>query len=91
MKRYFKVEEWERDYEISTWDLKLISQYTGLNFNEVYDLPYGLYLLYLKESWINNLKQTDEGKQFLKDLWRLQQTKADLNSIRSFTNRNGGE
>lgn len=81
------MEEWEENYLLCNSEIKRISRYSGLNFNEVLDLPYSLYLLFRKDSWIDSLNRTEEGKEFLKTLWRLQQTKADTNKIREFQHR----
>ncbi|WP_207750689.1 hypothetical protein [Anaeromonas gelatinilytica] len=86
-KKYFPSEEWEKDFNNLTSEVKAISEYTGLNFYEVYSLPYSLYLLYKKDSWIYGLKQTEKGQEFLKTLWRLKQTKADTRAIRAFQGR----
>lgn len=85
-----KLEEWEENYILCTSELRRISKYTGMNFNEVLDLPYSLYLLYRKESWVDSWNRTEEGREFLKSLWRLQQTKADINKIREFQHGKGG-
>lgn len=65
----------------------MIKNYTGLNFNEVLELPYSLYLLYKKEAWVDSWRGTPEGANFLKDLWRLQQTEADMQSVKKFNER----
>ena len=39
-----------------------------------------------RESWIESWK-TPQGAEFLKDLWRLQQTKADLEAVRRHEGR----
>lgn len=85
--KYVKTEEWEDDYILCTSELRRISRYTRLNFNEILELPYSMYLLYRKESWIDSWNQTEEGREFLKTLWRLQQTKADIKAIRQFQHR----
>ncbi|MGL4730325.1 MAG: hypothetical protein ACRCW0_01920 [Clostridium sp.] len=87
--KYVKVEKWQEHYILCTSELRRISKYTMLNFNEVLELPYSMYLLYRKESWIDSWNQTEEGKEFLKTLWRLQQTKADIKAIRQFQQRKG--
>ncbi|KGJ48074.1 hypothetical protein KD33_16760 [Clostridium sp. NCR] len=87
--KYFPSEEWEKEYVNVTSDIKSISEYTGLNFNEIYQLPYSLFLLYRKESWIYGLKQSDKGREFLEILWGLTQTKADYKKIKSFNERGG--
>lgn len=46
-----------------------------------------MYLLYRKESWIDSWEKTEEGREFLKTLWRLKQTKADTKKIREFQHR----
>ena len=45
-------------------------------------LPYRQYLLYRKDSWVKGLKESEDGREFLKALYRLNQTKADLKKIR---------
>jgi hypothetical protein len=67
--------------------VKRISNYTGLNFNEVLNLNYGAYLLYRKESWIDVMNQSKKGKELLKNLWRYKQTDADEQKIKEFTER----
>ncbi|AOR24300.1 hypothetical protein [Clostridium taeniosporum] len=85
--KYFPTEDWERAFYLCTNEVKRISKYTGLSFNEVQELPLSLFLLYRKESWIYSFGRTEEGKEFLKTLWRLQQTKADTKAIREFQTR----
>lgn len=87
IEKYIKTEEWEETYILCTSELRRISSYSRLNFNEILDLPYSLYLLYRKESWIDSWNKSEEGREFLKTLWRLQQTKADTNKIREFQHR----
>lgn len=84
--KYFPSEEWEHFYSLETWEVKRIADYTRLSFNEVLNLPYGAYLLYRKESWIASF-QTEHGREFLKTLWRLQQTKADVAAVREYNRR----
>lgn len=36
------------------------------------------------------MKETKDGRKFLKTLWRLQQTKADVNAIHRFQQQRGG-
>ncbi len=51
-------------------------------------LPYSYFLLLNRESWIESYEQTQEGREILKNLWRLQQTKADETAVRKHA---GGE
>lgn len=57
-----------------------------MNFKEILDLPYSFFLLLNRESWIESWR-TSQGAEFLKDLWRLQQTKADLEAVRRHEGR----
>lgn len=84
-----KVEEWEKSYFLTTSELRRISLYTRLNFNEVQDLPLSEYLLYNRDSWIDSWNKGEEGRKFLKSLWRLQQTEADEQAIKNFKGKEG--
>lgn len=61
-----------------------MSRYTGLSFNDVKKLPYKDYLLYNRDSWIDSFNNSEEGRKFLKTLWRLQQTQADEQAIKNY-------
>jgi hypothetical protein len=43
--------------------------------------------LYRKEAWIYNQNSSEDGRKMMKDFWRLQQTKADLQAVREFQKR----
>lgn len=58
-----------------------------MSFTEILNLPYSFYLLLNKESWIDSWQCSKEGRTFLKDLWRLKQTGADVEAIRKFEQR----
>lgn len=77
-------EKWESDYVLKTAEYSRISKYTGLNFIQIDNLPYSDYLQYNRDSWIDSFNKTEEGREFLKTLWRLKQTKADVQAIRQF-------
>ena len=65
----------------------MISEYTGLNFHEVLSLGLSEYMLYRHDAWLSGLKATDEGREFLKTLSRLQTTEADTKAIEEFNER----
>jgi len=69
---------------LSTGSLARIRRYSGLNFNEILDLPYSFYLLLNKESWIDSFRGTPDGAEILKSLWRLKQTEADYQKVREY-------
>ena len=72
---------------MSTAAIRRVSVYSGLNFNEVLKLPYAYFLLLNKESWIDSYMKTKEGQEILKNLWRLQQTGADLQAVHDYQKR----
>lgn len=72
---------------METAELKRIANYTGLNFDQVRQLPWGAFLLYRRDSWIDVMKKTEDGRNILKTIWRLQQTEADETAIHAFQER----
>lgn len=87
---FFKKEKWETEItNSSTSTEKIIADYTGLKFPEIYNLPYSEYLLYRHDAWVANMMQSDEGKEFMQTCWRLQQTNADVDAIRKFNEKGG--
>ena len=69
-------------YETTTDTLKLISDYTRLNFTEVLNLDCCLFKLYFRDAYIYKLKQTEEGREYLENCWILQQTQPDKEKLR---------
>ena len=65
------------NYISTTWGKKLVAEYSGLNFHEVGALDYGTYLLWLRDAYITALDRTEDGRQYLDDCWRMEQTKPD--------------
>lgn len=65
------------NYITTTWGRRLVTEYTGLNFHQVGRLDYGTYLLYLRDAYISLMDRTEEGRQYLDDCWRMEQTKPD--------------
>lgn len=65
------------DYINTTWGRRLVSEYTGLDFHQVGQLDYGTYLLWLRDAYIAGLNQSEEGRQYLDDCWRMEQIKPD--------------
>lgn len=80
--KYFPKEKYEDMIYSHTAEQKLISEYTGLDFNEIMDLPYSLYFLYRHDAWVDRQRKTEDGREFLQTLWRLKQTKPDLDAVR---------
>lgn len=84
------MEDWEKGYELKTAVIKRISRYAGLNFSEVLNLPYSYFMLLNRESWIASYQTSKDGMDLLKNLWRLQQTEADMAAVHEFHTIGGG-
>lgn len=71
------------NYINTTWERRLVSEYTGLNFYQVGQLDYGLFLLWLRDAYIYTLNRTEEGRAYLDEAWRMEQTKPDRPKLRA--------
>ena len=65
-----------------TSEFRYIKEYTGLNFNEIEELPLVKYLFYKRDAWISKQMESEQGREFLKDIRDLQQTTPDYTSLR---------
>lgn len=65
----------------SVWE-KLVADYTGLNFNEIEQLDYLDYLQYRRDAFIYSRQQTEKGREYLENAWRLTQTEPDKDKLR---------
>lgn len=70
------------DYINTTWGRRLVAEYTGLDFHQVGQLDYGTYLLWLRDAYIYTLNRTEEGREYLDNAWRMEQTKPDRAKLR---------
>lgn len=70
-------------YDIASWWRKLVADYTGLNFFEVANLDYLQYLVWRRDAYIYMLSQTEEGRKYLDNAYRMEQTKPDREKLRS--------
>jgi hypothetical protein len=59
-----------------------VSEYTGLNFHQVRQLDYIKYLTWLRDAYIHNLNQSDAGREYLANAWRMEQTAPDRSALR---------
>ena len=72
----------------TTWE-HLVAQYTGLNILEVQELDYIAYLTYRRDAFIYNLNQTEKGREYLDNAYRLEQTKPDREKLRKNFGKEG--
>ena len=69
-------------YDVETYWRHLICTYTGLNFNEIGQVNYVVYLQYRRDAFIQRCSATKEGRDYLHDCWRMEQTKPDRTKLR---------
>lgn len=55
--------------------------YSGLNYNEVLQLPTDTFLLMRKNYVIEQLRKTEEGRKYLQDCKRMEVTEPDFEAI----------
>lgn len=72
------------EYITTAWGHNLVAEYTGLNFLQIDQLDYGTYLLWRRDAYIASLNRTEEGRAYLDDCWRMEQTKPDRMKLRKY-------
>ena len=65
--------------------LKMVSDYTGLDFNEVIELDCITFKLLLRDAFIDMMSKTEEGRDYLEQCWVLKQTEPDIKGLRKLT------
>lgn len=67
--------------------IKQVIDYSGLNYNEVMQLPIDTFMLMRKNKFIDDCMQTEEGRKYLKDCERFSKTEPDYAAIKKFQDR----
>ena len=60
----------------------MVSDYTLLSFDKVHELFYDEYLFYLRDAFIYKLEQSREGREYLRNAYRITQAKPEREKIR---------
>ena len=60
----------------------MVSEYTGLNMLEVENLDIVVYLSYRRDAFIYKMSQTEKGREYLSNAYRINQTTPDRKSLR---------
>ena len=69
-------------YKPETESEQLVVAYTGLNIRQVDEMDFDEYLFYVREAYIHNLNQTEDGREYLANCWRMTQTKPERAKLR---------
>ena len=59
-----------------------MADYAGLSLPEVRELEYVQYLTWRRDAFIYRLSQTEEGREYLDNAWRMEQTVPDRAGLR---------
>lgn len=74
------------EWYVYTLEYKYVSDYCNISILEVDDLDYVEYLCYLRDARIYQLSQTQDGQEYLKNAWRINQVKPDRDKLREQLN-----
>ena len=61
----------------------MVSDYSGLNFNEAVELDCVTYKKLVRDAYICKLADSAEGREYLENAWILTQTKPDTAALRN--------
>ena len=67
----------------------MVSSYTGLNMIEVNNLDYVAYLVYRRDAVIYKMSQTEKGREYLQNAYRLELVEPDRKSLREQFGKEG--
>jgi hypothetical protein len=76
-------------YTTASWERRLVSRYTGLSFLEVADLNYLQYLIWRRDAFIDWLNQSESGREYLDNAYRMEQTQPDRKRLRETFGKEG--
>lgn len=66
----------------ATDDLHLIAEYTGMNFAELMAVDCITFKMLLRDAFINRMRQSEEGREYLENCWLINQTEPDRKTLR---------
>lgn len=72
----------ENPYIIETVELKIVSKYLNIPLLDVEELDVVAYRFFLREAFIYNCSQTEEGIEYLKNAKRLEETEPERDKLR---------
>ena len=60
----------------------MVAEYAGLTLYEVREMDYLAYLTLRRDAFIHKLNQTEKGREYLDNAWRMEQVKPDRVALR---------
>lgn len=73
---------WTPGYIVETIGEKRVAEYLGITLLEVGELNFVDYLFFKREAVIYNCSQTEEGREYLRNAKRLEETSPDRKKLR---------
>ena len=67
----------------------MVSEYSGLNMIEVERLDIVAYLVYRRDAFIYKMSQTEKGREYLQNAYRLELCEPDRKSLRDQFGKEG--
>ena len=67
--------------------VRRVIHYSGLNYFQVMQLPADLFLLMAKNDFVDELNQSEEGREYLSTCKRLATTDIDIEGVRDIKNQ----
>ena len=64
--------------------------YCHIDIYEVQEMEIDVYLFFMREAMIFENSKTEEGREYLKNCWRMEQTKPDREGLRKNFKKKGG-
>ena len=74
----------EIEYEMMR-NIAYLTKEFGMSFKEIMELPYSVFLSYLKYMQLFQLEQTEEGRKALQESEIINHTEPDWNKVRKYT------
>ena len=62
--------------------MHLIAEYTGMSFPELMQIDCITFKMLLRDAFINRMRQTEEGREYLENCWLIKQTEPDRARLR---------
>lgn len=79
----------EIPYDLVTRPEKLVMDYCHINIYEVQEMEIDIYLFFLREAMIFENSKSEEGREYLRNCWRIEQTKPDRQKLREKYGKGG--
>lgn len=79
---YPEESDYIRRYSCNSSDMKIVSDYTNLDFNQIYDLNIFVYWGWLHDTVVWNCEKSLKGRDYLDKCWTNSQTEPDRIALR---------